>query len=118
MCTDAWAKRPQYNLSYNVEPENRDIYKNLAPMDPRNRRVREIVRYAKKTALKAGYPLTGRDLDKYSFGGAHYDIDTKVYQNDRYYMIMLNPRTDVTSHNLQISIEKKTNRVIAILLGG
>ncbi len=95
------------------------MYKDLVPADTQDKRVADAVRYAKETARAAGYPLSGRNLDQYTFHGARYLVEAKAYENSGYYMVLLNPEgLPETSHNLEISIEKKRKRVITILQGG
>jgi hypothetical protein len=112
------SKHPPYTLRYNVEPDNSAIYKDLVPADLRDKHVQDIMRYARKTAVEAGYPLTGPDLDRYSLKGATYTVEAKAWENAGYYMVSFNPDIAQTSHNLEICVEKKTNRVITILQGG
>jgi hypothetical protein len=111
------AKHAPYTLRYNAEPDNGAIYKDLIPVDLRDKHVQDVLRYARKTAVEAGYPLTGPDLDRYSMKGGTYPVEAKAWENTRYYMVSFNPGIDETSRNLEICVEKKTNRIITILQG-
>jgi hypothetical protein len=111
-------QRPSYNLHYNAEPANQEIYKNLVSADVHDKRVADVVRYAKQTARTAGYALSGQNMDMYAFEGKRYPLETTVYENAGYYVIVFTPRNmPETSHTLRISIQKKTKKIITILQG-
>ena len=68
---------------------------------------------------QAGYEIDGENLNYwYSWRNKKYPIETKVYENAGYYVIMFHPR-DIrqTSHELKITIQKKSFKVIVILKG-
>lgn len=107
----------KYSLSYRA-PGHENLYKNLKEIKSFDEKINNIIDYSKKIAKDAGYSIIGDNLDTYLFKRKEYPIEIKVYENKEYYLILLLPKyTPRTSLELNISIYKKTNEIIAILQG-
>lgn len=107
-----------YNIPYIADGNHQSRYEELVKSDTSDAKVKNIIKYAKNVARKAGYAIAGDELHLYIFENKKYPLRIEVYENANYYIVIFLPEgTPVTSQNLEISIEKKNNKVIAILKG-
>jgi hypothetical protein len=109
--------KPKYGIPYKAEGNFENLYKNLKEINDNDKKL-EIILFAKNIAKEAEYSIAGKDLDKYIISGKEYVIEFKVYENSEFYIVNLLPvGTPTTSNNLDIGIQKETNKIISILKG-
>ncbi len=109
--------KPKYSIPYKAEGNFENLYKNLKEINDNDKKL-EIILFAKKIAKEAGYSIAGDNLDKYMISGKEYIIEFKVYENPEFYIVNFLPvGAPTTSNNLEIGIQKETNKIISILKG-
>lgn len=107
----------KYSMSYKAEGNFENLYKNLIEVADSDKKI-EIISYAKSIAKEAGYSISGDNLDKYKLNDMEYPMEIIVYENSEFYIVSLLPiGTPTTSNNLEIGIQKSTNKIISILKG-
>lgn len=107
-----------YSIPFLAEGEHSGIYDNLIESKIDNPAVKEVVSHAKKIAISAGYKLTGKDLEIYSYNGREYPIKKLVFENSNYFVVQFIPEgVKRSSLDIEIVIEKDSGKVISILQG-
>lgn len=105
-------------IPYSAKGEHKGLYKNLIKKDLKDPQIKEIVEFAKKAAKDAGYGICGEQMEFYTYENKRYSLYISVHENEHYYVIHLIPENmSRTSHDLEISIEKKNREIVKILQG-
>ena len=94
------------------------LYESLVECRLEDQKILELVNFTKVIAKQSGYEITGDELNWYEYMGTKYSLQVKVFENSKYYLVAFRPlHAPQTSLNLEISIEKEANKVVAIIPG-